>query len=299
MKPHPRTFPPPCRRPPPPVPPRPCAERGFGGHGRACCHVAVMSLQAISFVETEPARADIGCPIEQYFGARQRLVNSPRAILGTPMPYSGSQDAGEKHRVFNNWCLKQNWQGFFLVRPTHASNPPPSMGLGFLRSAAVGMSEFEGAGWILPHGDRILQQDLESRILIRALVTKDHMGRIVGSQPNRLLPSEDHGVRFPTDMTCAAIRDTGFLRQRKWAHHATISSTSYHIWPALLFQHDPFRWRDTRISGTMALARGLLTMMTTTRGHWRRGCRCPRTRPSRMSYDRSPSNSADTNNARV
>lgn len=138
----------------------------------------------------------------------------------------------------------------------------------------------QGVGWILPHGERILQQDLESRILIRALVTKDHMGRIVGSQPNRLLPSEDHGVRFPTDMTCCK-QGHWLLRQRKWAHHATISSTSYHIWPALLFGHHLFRWGDTRISGTMALARGILTMMTTTRGHWHRGSRCPRTRPSR------------------
>lgn len=59
---------------------------------------------------------------------------------------------------------------------------------------------------------------------------------------------------FATDVTCC--RQALFpLRQRKWAHHATISSQSYLIWPPLLFRHDLSRW-EVKISGTIVLAKG-------------------------------------------
>lgn len=77
-----------------PSPPCPCVGKGGLGAKAALssCHVHAGD----DSTETEPARTDIACPFERCFGARQRLVNSPRAILGSPMPYSDQSGCGRE-----------------------------------------------------------------------------------------------------------------------------------------------------------------------------------------------------------
>lgn len=165
-----------------------------------------------------------------------------------------------------------------------------------------------------PRATESFKQDLESRILIRALVPADETtwDEIVGSQPNPPGPFRrssidwggggggSWGPVFPQLTYCNNVllcitggahglfsceSESGPTTRRS----PTQVTTSGRL---LLFGNDLFRWEDARISGTMALAllrRGMLMMMTTSIrgsvGHWHRGCWHPMIRLSRLSYD--------------
>jgi hypothetical protein len=93
-----------------------------------CCHVAVIAVeQTTSLSGARPARPDIGCLFGWCFCARQRLANSPRAILWAPRC-----PCQAKHRVFDNWCLKQRigQGGISSSDSTYAFIPSSWMGVG-------------------------------------------------------------------------------------------------------------------------------------------------------------------------
>lgn len=82
----------------------------------SCCHSHIGD----GITEPESARADIACPFEWCSGARQRLVNSPRAILDLPVALSRPVRMRVGSIVpLNNWCLKQNGAGVCFSAGAH------------------------------------------------------------------------------------------------------------------------------------------------------------------------------------